>query len=372
MNPTYHLADPTTVASPSLLFYEELIQANIAAVIQLAGSPLHLRPHVKTHKTVEIAALHVAAGVTKHKCATLAEAEVLALAGVPDVLVAYPTVGPNVARFAALRQHYTTSTFSTLVDHPTAIEPLAKSADLAQPLGVFIDVNLGMDRTGCAVNDVLHLCRLVHEQQSLQFRGLHCYDGHVKAVETEVRHTQVAQHLEVVVALREQLEAAGYTVPSIICGGTPNFPAYAKERSLAGLEYSPGTYVLQDHGYGSKYTDLAPFQAAALLLTRVISKPTPNRLTFDCGTKALSADQPLENRVRLLNLPDAKFVGHNEEHLVVETPYAQDYLPGDVFYAMPGHICPTVALYDEALIVSGGAIVGTWAIRGRQRKLSFE
>src|SRR5438105_11792659 len=111
MNPTYKLADEAGVFSPALVFYPELIRRNIARVIEMAGSPERLRPHVKTHKTREIARLLLDAGVTKHKCATIAEAEMLAECRVPDVLIAYPLVGPNVQRLVELMRKYPETRF---------------------------------------------------------------------------------------------------------------------------------------------------------------------------------------------------------------------------------------------------------------------
>src|SRR5437764_13734928 len=98
MTTPYTLHDDSAVPSPALRFYPELIRRNLARVLELAGGPARLRPHVKTHKTREIVQLELAAGITKHKCATIAEAELLADAGAADVLVAYPLVGPNCER----------------------------------------------------------------------------------------------------------------------------------------------------------------------------------------------------------------------------------------------------------------------------------
>src|SRR5436305_15026107 len=118
LDPTYNLNDPSTLASPALLFYRDVIRRNIARSIEVARGPERLRPHVKTHKTREIAQMLLAAGVTKHKCATIAEAEMLAGVGAPDVLIAYPLVGPNVGRLAHLIRKFPNTTFSTPIDHP--------------------------------------------------------------------------------------------------------------------------------------------------------------------------------------------------------------------------------------------------------------
>src|SRR3954466_8492690 len=114
MNPTYKLADETGVFSPALVFYPDLIRRNIARVVEMAGGPARLRPHVKTHKTREIARMLLDAGVTRHKCATIAEAEMLAIEAVPDLLIAYPLVGPNLKRLAGLIRKYPGTDFSVL------------------------------------------------------------------------------------------------------------------------------------------------------------------------------------------------------------------------------------------------------------------
>src|SRR6266436_9377518 len=121
MNALYVLHDASALFTPALLFYKELIRRNIAHALTIAGSPSRLRPHVKTHKTREIVRLQLDAGITKHKCATIAEAEMLAQCGVPDVFLAYNMVGPNCARLAKLIQGYPRTHFSVTVDHPAGI-----------------------------------------------------------------------------------------------------------------------------------------------------------------------------------------------------------------------------------------------------------
>src|SRR5438046_10098764 len=118
MNPAYGPSGVSAVFSPALVFFPELIRRNVARGVEMAGGPHRLRPHVKTHKTTEIARLLLDAGVTKHKCATIAEAEMLAAIGAPDVLIAYPLVGPNLGRLGALIRKVPGTQFSVLVDHP--------------------------------------------------------------------------------------------------------------------------------------------------------------------------------------------------------------------------------------------------------------
>jgi D-serine deaminase-like pyridoxal phosphate-dependent protein len=372
MNPVYALSEPASVFSPALVFYPELIRGNIARVVEMAGGPERLRPHVKTHKTREIARLLLDAGVTRHKCATIAEAEMLAGVGAPDVLIAYPLVGPNVGRLAHLIRKFPGTSFSTLIDHPDAARALSSGlAAAGLKVGAVLDLDVGQHRTGIPVgDDALALYELAAHLPGFTPGGFQLYDGHNNQPDRAERETAVRAFLAPVLELRARAEANGVPVPRLVCGGTPSFPVYAGMTDVPGVECSPGTFVLQDAGYGPKYADLAGIVPAAVLVTRVVSRPTPNRVTLDLGNKAVAADPVLEKRVTLLDFPEYKTVGHNEEHLIVETDGADRYQPGDVVYALPGHICPTVALHKEVLVAEGGKIVGRWTVASRDRVLS--
>lgn len=372
MHPAYALADIGSVLSPSLVFFPELIKKNIARVVEMAGAPERLRPHVKTHKTREIVQLLLAAGVTKHKCATIAEAEMLAAVGAPDVLIAYPLVGPNVQRLAALVKKFPGTAFSSLIDHPESAKALSSGLSAAGvSTGVVLDLDVGQHRTGIAVGDAaLALYELASKLPGLTLNGFQLYDGHNNQPDRAEREAAVRTFLQPVLDLRARAEAKGLAVPRLVCGGTPSFPVYAGMRDVPGVECSPGTFVLHDAGYGPKYADLSGITPAAVLVTRVVSRPTANRVTLDLGNKAVAADPLLEKRVTLLDFPEYKTVGHNEEHLIVETAGASAYTPGDVVFALPGHICPTVALHKEALVAEGGRVVGRWTVASRDRVLS--
>ncbi len=371
MNAVYQLRDPSAQFTPALLFYKDLIRRNIAEAVRLAGVPERLRPHVKTHKTGEIVRLELAAGITKHKCATLAEAEMLAGCGVPDVLLAYPMVGPNCQRLTRLVAMYPRCSFAVLGDHPASLKALSDELSAArQSVEVLLDLNVGQDRTGIPPGEeAVRLYQLLDRLPGLRPGGLHVYDGHNHQESRDERAAAVERLLGPVHDLRRKLEGQRLPVPRLVCGGTPTFPVFAR-MDFPGLELSPGTCVLNDHGYGTKFTDLNGFTPAALLLTRLISKPTPTRLTLDLGTKAVASDPPAGKRCTLLNLEEYQPVVHNEEHFVVETPAAERYQPGDVFYVMPTHICPTCALHKEAYVVEDGVVTERWEIVARDRVLS--
>ena len=300
----YHLNDPSRLLSPSLLIDRTLVRRNLEAMIALARGPDRLRPHVKTHKMPAIVRMCEAMGIRKHKCATIAEAEMVAEAGGTDVLLAYPMVGPNIARLARLVRTFPGTTFRALVDDPLSAEALAEGMrELDRPLPVLIDLEVGMGRTGIAPDDTaVALARQIEAAPSLVLDGLFAYDGHIKDGPLDARQRSSTPGIERTMALRDRLEALGLPVPRLVLGGTPTFPVHAA-LDIPGVvvECSPGTCTLHDIGYASRYPDL-PFTPAAFLLGRVISRPRAGRLCLDLGHKAVAAD-PLGPRLTLLDIP---------------------------------------------------------------------
>lgn len=369
MDPRYLIGDPSAIYSPALLFYKDLIRSNIARMIDMGGGPERLRPHVKTHKTREIARMELDAGITKHKCATLAEAELLADVGAADVLLAYLLVGPNCDRMVRLVRAFPGCRFSVLVDHPAGAKALSEAMTRGQSkVGVLLDVDVGQHRTGVAPGeDAVALYEQIARLPGLEPAGLHVYDGHNHQESLEERTAAVNRQLEPVLTMRAALEKKGLPV-LLVLGGTPTFPVFAR-LNLPASEYSPGTCVLHDNGYGTRFADLAGFVPAAALLTRVISRPTSTRITLDLGYKAVASDPPAGKRCILLNVPDYEPVLQNEEHFVVETPAASRFAPGDVVYAIPTHICPTCAMHQQAYVIENGKLTGTWRIAARDRVL---
>jgi D-serine deaminase-like pyridoxal phosphate-dependent protein len=353
--------------SPSLLVYPKLIERNLDAMIRIAGSPERLRPHCKTHKMREIVAMQLARGLAKHKCATLAEAEMLADCGVTDILLAYNVVGPNIARVVKLLERWPAVRFACTGDHPAPAGALGSAvAGIGRVVEVLLDLDIGMHRTGIAAGPAaLELYRTFTRTPGIKPGGLHVYDGHNHQQDPDQRRAAAQQAWQIASQFRDELEQADLPVPRIVCGGTPTFPMFAEIQDRA-IELSPGTIILHDCGYGGNFPDL-PFEPAAKLLTRVISRPAPDRLTLDLGHKAVAGDPPAGRRVFFPDLPEAKAVLHNEEHLVLETPLAERYQPGDALLAIPTHICPTCALHKEVYAVEGEEVIGTWRVASRDR-----
>lgn len=353
--------------SPALVLDAKAIERNIDLMIRIAGSADRLRPHCKTHKMREVIALELTRGITKHKCATLAEAEMLAECGVRDILLAYNVVGPNIARVVRLLDSYPDLRFACTGDHLGPLHQLSAAlVDLGQEVEVLLDLDVGMHRTGILPGDeAIEIYRTIAQLPALKPGGLHAYDGHNHQPELNERRTAAMQVWNIASRFRDELVAMDLPVPRIVCGGTPTFPIFA-ELTDPVVELSPGTVVLHDSGYGRAYPDM-PFEPAARMLTRVISRPAPYRLTLDLGHKAVAGDPPAGKRVTFPDLPDAVAVMHSEEHLVIETPLAENYQPGDSIFAIPTHICPTCALHKEAYVIEGNNVVATWQVASRNR-----
>jgi len=362
----YRLNHPELLPSPALLIFRAIVRENLERMIAMAGGVERLRPHVKTHKMAAVVRLAESLGIGKHKCATLAEAEMVAAAGGTDVLIAYPLVGPNPGRLADLVDRFPSTTFRATVDHLEAVSRLsaAMTTNPRPPLPVLVDLDVGMGRTGIDPSDAFALYARVTDTPGLIADGLHAYDGQIRDRDLQARRASVLPGLDAVLRLRERLRARGDSVPRLVLGGTPTFPIYGA-LDLPGLECSPGTCVLHDAGYAGKFPDL-PFTPAALLLGRVVSRPRAGRLCLDLGHKAVAAD-PVGDRLTLLGMPGATLGGHSEEHLIVETDRTDSTPPGTPILAIPTHICPTCALHRRAFVVDGGDVVEEWEVTARNR-----
>lgn len=362
----YEVANVAEVDSPALLIYPERAEENVRRMIAIAGGPERLCPHVKTHKLAELVRMQMALGIRRFKCATIAETEMVARCGAPDVLLAYQPVGPKVLRAIQLIKKFPHTSFMAMADDESAIHALSTAAVQASvKIKVLLDIDCGMHRCGVPAGPkAVELYRLMASLPGLGAQGLHVYDGHIDDKDIAVRTKNCNDAFDAVTVLRREL--SDLPVPRIIAGGTPTFPIHARRPDV---ECSPGTCVLWDAEYLTSCPDL-DFQPAALVLTRVVSKPGAKRLCLDLGHKAIAAEKP-HPRVQFLNLPDAKAITHSEEHLVIETNRADEFAIGDVLYGVPRHICPTVALHAEAVVVRKSMATERWKTSARDRMLTI-
>ncbi len=364
----FQVRNEAEIPSPSLLVYPDRIFHNIERMLKICGGPDRLRPHVKTHKLPEVVGMQISQGIQKFKCATIAECEMTAGSGAREVLLAHQPTGPNAARLRFLADRFPRVKWGAVVDDMGVVEILSVLfAEAPEPLQVFLDLECGMQRTGIAPGEAAAaLCKKIVNTPGLELAGLHAYDGHNHEPNPEQRTKQCESDFAPVLTFQRELQTAGMAAPVLVAGGSPTFPIHAMHEDR---ECSPGTTVLWDAGYGRACADL-PFEPAAVLLTRVISKPGANRLCLDLGHKAVAADKPLP-RACLLGLQEATHRVHSEEHLTLETAVANEWSVGDCAYAIPEHICPTVALHDEVWVVSDGVAAARWEVSARRRRLGI-
>lgn len=363
----YNISDIDQLDTPALVVYPDRVKQNIATLVNAIDDASHLRPHVKTHKTKEVTQLCLDAGIRKFKCATIAEAEMLALCKAPDVLLAYQPIGPKINRLAALIKQYPDTHFSCLVDSYETAEAIEQIAIAEQvTLDVYIDLNVGMNRSGIAPQKAFVLYERCELLQAIKVVGLHVYDGHIHDEDLNVRKQKCDEAFRPVDELIAELHASGIA-PIVVAGGSPTFPIHTKRK---GVECSPGTFVYWDSGYGKEMPEQA-FLPAALVVARVVSLPDDTKICVDLGHKSIASENVLDKRVTFLNAPQLKPVSHSEEHLVLEAGVNHNYKVGDVLYGVPYHICPTVALYERASTIQNSKISGEWRNIARDRKINI-
>ena len=366
MEKTWYLVDNVDeYDSPALFIYPDRIKNNIRRLLEKADAE-RLRPHVKTNKMAEVCELMLDAGIKKFKAATIAEAEMLAMIQAPDVLLAYPPGVPKIKRLIRLIQKYPATKFSCLVDHVTSAGALSVMFSKAGvTASVYIDLNLGMNRTGILPENAITLYQQIHALPAIEVLGLHAYDGNIRDHDEIVRKEKCIRAFAPALILKKDLEKLSGLPMTLIAGGSPTCLIHA---AAGGRECSPGTFIFWDKGYAEQLPE-QPFEWAALLMTRVISIPAPDAICVDLGNKSVASENP-QPRVFFLNAPDALPTIHSEEHLVLKVPDSSQYTPGDVLYGVPWHICPSVALYDKAFVVENNRVTGFWNVIARNREIS--
>lgn len=354
------------VETPSLVYYPAIIRENIQKVIAIAGDVNRLCPHVKTYKSQQMIQLMMTYGIHQFKCATIAEAEMVASCGAKRIVLAYPLVGPNAGRLVKLQEMFPQTQFIAIGDDLGQLqkfEAILQEKNLDIP--VLIDVAMGGNRTGVSFENLAAFCTQVCQQTKLSVVGFHCYDGNLAIPDQQERKTAVLATADRVWSIRNTLESQGIALPMMIMGGTPSFPYHA---TYPQAMLSPGTCFINDHGYTSKFKDL-DFTPGAVILARVVSRADDATFTIDVGYKAVASDCKGE-RGRIANLPQARPGEHSEEHWVFYMDEGVAPAVGTILYVVPTHICPTTALYPQILTVENQTWQEPWTVGARNRHLS--
>lgn len=347
----------TNIESPGLLINPEIVKENIQWVLnQVDNNPTRLRPHIKTHKTREVNRLLLEAGITKFKAATIAEAELLALEEAPDVLLSMQPTGTTLTRFIELGEKYPNTLFACLLDDEYAAHALNAVSNNQR---VYVDLNMGMNRTGIKPEESLALIKLIEQLPNLNLVGLHAYDGHIRDVSIEDRQKHVEQDFQSFYALLPQVR----NDLELVVGGTPSFLVHHRNPNYV---CSPGTFVFFDTGYAKLYPENS-LKLAVQVIGRVISIPTNHTISIDVGHKSVAPENGIDNRLQFIDHPEWKLLSQSEEHGIVEVGDSSSMKIGDVIRMYPYHICPTVALHQYLQVENGGV----WKVMARDRKITI-
>ena len=363
-NSPYYFNNSNQINSPSLIVYPSIIEDNIENALKLiTGKDTFLCPHVKTIKSKEPIYMAMQRGIRSFKCSTLDEAELLGVVGADHALICYQMTEDKMENLATIKSSYNGTSFATVVDNFESAKMLFNYFN-GKHTEVYIDVDSGMHRTGLTIDKVPDLVEEIKHLNGLTIGGIHCYDGHVHDLDEEVRKKDTEEIYKNLLKLKEGLQASLGKKLRLVLGGSPSFPFYAKKSNIS---CSPGTFFLWDYGYGKNFPEI-PFKPAALILTRIISKPTSSKLCFDLGYKAVASDPP-QPRLSFPDIPEYEILSQYEEHLVISVPDSSRYEVGEKFLAIPFHICPTVNLYDELVIIKDQKLDGFWEVPARKRTL---
>jgi len=344
--------------TPCVLIDLDRVEANLRraqAAADAAG--LALRPHIKTHKLPRFARRQLelgAAGITVQK---LGEAEVMAAAGLTDMLLTFNIIG--AAKRARLKALHDAITIRTVADSAACVDGLAETfTDPAHKLGVFVECDTGMGRCGVQTPAAaLALARHIAAMPGLAFAGLMTYP----------KAGQYREAAAWLAGAKTLFAAENLAIPAITTGGTPDIGHMAAATGIA-TEYRPGTYIYMDRSQvaagAASYAD-----CALSVLATVVSRPTDSRAIIDAGSKTLTSDLlGLEGFGYLPAYPQARLVGLSEEHGTLDLAACpQKPGIGDTVRIIPNHACPVSNLFDRVHLVRGDELVETLAVAARGR-----
>jgi D-serine deaminase-like pyridoxal phosphate-dependent protein len=309
----------------------------------------------------------VARGIKMAKCATTLELVAAIDAGMEDVVVAFPLMGPNAKRLREIAAAYPERRISTLVESLDQIDEWRGSA-----VGVFVDLNPGMDRTGMGEDDFEQVRECIDRVQraGLRFCGLHHYDGQIRNTDPSAA-AAAREGYSRLMELIAYLKQGGIEVKEVITSGTPATPHALNFAPFGEGDFvhrvSPGTIVYNDRNSLKELPDYG-FLPAALVLSTVVSRPRKNRVTCDAGHKAVSADAGVPT-CEVMGRPGLMGLKPSEEHLSIEVRSVEMPSLGELLYLLPAHVCPTVNNFDKAVLVRGGKVEDIVPVTARGREM---
>jgi D-serine deaminase-like pyridoxal phosphate-dependent protein len=356
--------------TPCLLIDLDRLESNIAtwqARVTAAGSTL--RPHIKTHKSPLIAQRQIDAGAVGITAAKLSEAEVFVDAGITDVFVAYPIMGPIKWRHAAaLAQR---CRLIVGVDSVVGARGLSAAAvEAGSRILVRVEIEAGLGRSGVSAERAAALCDEIGRLPGLELEGIFAYRSTFFPGAAQLSAAQAAaDEGRMLVTIAGALRAAGHPITSVSAGSTPTALGAAAVPGVT--EVRPGTYVFGD-AMMATLGALRHDEIALSILCTVVSRPAADRATIDGGSKTFGGDIP----PAMVGLPgyacamqgDAWLERMSEEHGVVRLGPGTDPAPGTRLAFAPIHVCTTVNLSDVLIGVRGGVVAQCFPVAARGKR----
>ncbi len=329
------------------------VKENITTMVaSLAEHHISHRPHIKPHKSVELAQLQIESGAVGITCATLTELEVMAKGGIDNILLAMPLIGEDQWNRLYHILHAHTFTFTTLVDSEIGLKGLANIGErLQRQINVYVDVDSGSHREGVQPEAAVEFVQKVTQEQWLHFKGLFTYYGHIYQYERSEQPEKARDEARILLDVKKRVEMEGIEV-EVLSGGSSVSSSYPQQ--LEGItESRAGNYIFYD--MNAVHLGIAePTQCALRVIAKVISIPLPGRATIDAGSKALSTDQPLKGSDYgyIINKPELRLVKVNEEHGFIEyDPNKVNVKIGDIVEIVPNHACVVSNLFNQVFLV---------------------
>ncbi len=346
------------IDTPALLIDIDKMERNIRAMADFFdGRPAGLRPHTKTHKCPVLAHKQLRAGARGVTCAKLGEAEVMAQAGISDILIANQIVGrQKIARLANLARHCDIMVAVETPDNAAELSSAAKA--VGATIRVLIEVDVGMHRCGVRSPEAaVSLARALVKNPGLKFEGIMGYEGHVVMMpDFEDREKACLDSMQTLMGAKEAIEKDGIVVGIVSAGGTGTYNIAGAYPGVT--EIQGGSYIVMDSKYRSVLQD---FECALTLLTTVTSRPDKETAIIDAGMKTMTFEFGVPE---LLNRPGAEISFLSEEHGHL---FLQDADPavGEKLELIPSHCCTTINLHDRYYACRGDRLEAVWPIAAR-------
>ncbi len=353
--------------TPAVVVDLDAMERNLARLASYtAAHGLQLRPHTKTHKIPAIAKMQVESGCSGITVAKAGEAEVMAHAGLDNILIAYPIFGAaKLGRVAELARE---KRITVAVDSEVTARALSEAAVHAgSTIHLLVEVDVGMRRCGVARPEgALELARAMAKLPGVRFAGITFYPGHIWLAPHE-QAPAIQAVAELVGATIGLLKEHGFECGIVSGGSTPS--AYNSHLLPLLTEIRPGTYVFNDRNtWGVGACELA--DCALRVMVTVVSNAVPGRAIIDGGSKTFSMDRwfsgTREGHGLIAEDPQVLFETMSEEHGHLDTSKAErGPAVGDRLSVIPNHVCACVNLHDRIWYHRGGVVQGSWEVAGR-------